>query len=845
MKAYLILLIILFSCFYENIYAADYWKKTDGPFGASISCISADENSGDLYISTLTSGVYRKQNNEEKWTSLNDNILKFNSRVNSIYLNNNGDLFALTDSLGILRRKENGNWTSIGIGLSEHLSFKTILKIKDNTFIVGSLGKAIFRSTNGGENWSNYNTGLLPEENINTLSLVKNIVFAGTDRGIFKSSDEGKKWLKINDETGKVNKLFFDEASNELFAVTSKGVFISKDFGINWQWANTGLNEETSVMYIEKFEDKLYISTLTEGLKFSSIDDINWQNVPDNIDAQYVQTMKSFNAQLFFGTTRAFFKFENNELLRSVEGLAIQNVNGFVEIGNVLYSATDIGIYKSSNFGLSWEANNKGLEAVTKITCLISTNDEGIIAGTEKGLYYLENATSTWQKFSNPELNNEKINTLVIDSTGTVYAGTVSKGIWKTSEDRWLQMNGGDIEKQEILSMIVVDSNYIYAGTKENGLYRKAPFDEWRKITTIDIGINNVSSLEFKDEDRMILAATNIGVYRSRDNGVLWAKSMGTLTSQVTSLISLEKDTVFAGLKNVPGIYRTIDNGDTWSGLYDQSGISKYKVTNFFVSKSGFVFAGTKEGGCYRSTGTYKDLKPQPPVLTLIGKNEFCEGEFCVLDAGGGFEKYLWSDGSKARFDTIWSKGYYWVKVQNNFGFEAVSDTVSINVESKPAKPNLLYNGDVLFCPSDAAIYVWYLNDEIIEGASQKTYKPLENGWYKCEIFTELNCSNISEAVRVELTDVNDYYSGYVSVYPNPAGDYTNIDLSLVTTDIESIENISFSILNLMGTEMLNTQVKLGVNQTFKLNLEALSKGMYIIHCKLPNNSYYFKLIKD
>jgi|GEM_PF-3916189 len=849
---HLLLTFVVFTSLCVNAYSADYWKKQSGPYGASITSIVMDEFTGDLFISTAGSGVFTKKYGSEKWTSLNDNLMKFNVMVNTVYINSNGDLIALTDSLGILKKNLSGSWQSINIGLGGHLSFSSFLKIKEDIFLVGSKGKAVFRSTNGGESWSNYNTGLLSDENINSLCLVKNIIFAGTDRGIFKSSDEGKKWLKVNEEISKINQIIFDVNSERIYAGTDRGVYYSKDFGINWRWANTGLLPETNVMSIEKFGDSLYIGTMDGGLKLCYYDSLLWKPAEELHSISFAQTIKTIGNSLYFGSNRSFFKFENDALVRVVEGLSISNINSFIEFDGILYSATDNGVYLSSNFGNTWEGINLGFEKDLKVTYLARLNTGEMFAGTNKGIYYFDRTSAIWVKFENPELNNEYITILAVDSTGTVYAGTASKGIWKTSENRWLQMNGGDIEKQEILSLIVVDSNYIYAGTGSNGLYRKAPFDEWRKVTGVEVGINSVSSLEYvlyeRDEEiskgRIILAATNLGVLRSRDNGFVWSKSLGTLSSQVTSLISLNNDTVFAGLKNIPGIFRTLDNGDSWSGLYDQSGISKYKITNFFNSKSGFVYAGTIEGGCYRSLGSSKDLNPERPKLSIIGKKEFCEGEFCVLDAGEGFERYEWSNGSKVRFDTVWTKGNYWVKVWNEYGFSSVSDTIPIKVEQKPGKPNILYNGDVLYCPSFASKYVWFLDDKEIEGLQTNVYKPIVSGWYKCEVHSELDCSNISDAVRVELADVSDYdFSSNFNIYPNPVENSLSIDISkFVNADMMNFK-VDISIKNLLGEEVFNKRYNNYFND-INMDLGNLSSGLYFLKISVNNNYYLAKFIK-
>ena len=56
----------------------------------------------------------------------------------------------------------------------------------------------MFKSINGGENWSAVNTGLT-DTYIETLAIAPNALYAGTDfGGVFKSTNGGENWYPIN-----------------------------------------------------------------------------------------------------------------------------------------------------------------------------------------------------------------------------------------------------------------------------------------------------------------------------------------------------------------------------------------------------------------------------------------------------------------------------------------------------------------------------------------------------------------------------------------------------------------------------------------------------------------------
>jgi len=93
-------------------------------------------------------------------------------------------------------------WTQIdtGLGDSFHVSAITIDPSDTNTIYVSGIG--VFKSTNGGKNWTRINTGLL---DLNVLSFAidpsrRNVVYAGTlISGMFMSTSGGENWKQIND----------------------------------------------------------------------------------------------------------------------------------------------------------------------------------------------------------------------------------------------------------------------------------------------------------------------------------------------------------------------------------------------------------------------------------------------------------------------------------------------------------------------------------------------------------------------------------------------------------------------------------------------------------------------
>ncbi len=111
------------------------------------------------------------------------------------------------------------------------------------------------------------------------------------------------------------------------------------------------------------------------------------------------------------------------------------------------------------------------------------------------------------------------------------------------------------------------------------------------------------------DQDQLIFAAKQSGLYRSVDGGQTWRDAYASLelkaplpTSSVTVAISDENTFVFACVEG--NILRSLDGGVTWA--VTELGSPLPLVTSLVVSpnfsQDGVLLAGTMQDGIFRST---------------------------------------------------------------------------------------------------------------------------------------------------------------------------------------------------------------------------------------------------
>ena len=116
------------------------------------------------------------------------------------------------------------------------------------TTLYAGTGVGIFKSSNGGANWTAINSGLPTNVSVNTLAIdpqTPATLYAGTFTGVFKSTNGGGSWSPAN--TGLSNTYVYTlaidpQAPATLYAGTwGGGVFKSSDGSGSWSAVNTGL----------------------------------------------------------------------------------------------------------------------------------------------------------------------------------------------------------------------------------------------------------------------------------------------------------------------------------------------------------------------------------------------------------------------------------------------------------------------------------------------------------------------------------------------------------------------------------------------------------------------------
>jgi hypothetical protein len=285
--------------------------------------------------------------------------------------------------------------------------------------------RGLFKSTDGGNNWaplSPINASVLAIDPVTSTTL-----YAGSNQflRVYKSTEGGAHWVPSDISE---RDFFFDNVTAlaidpstpaTLYAGTTRnGVFKSTDAGAHWTAVNNGLFDARSGT----------IPALTSLI----------------IDSHTTTT-------LYAGTVDRVFKSSDSGATWALSAAGMPDTAGTTALVQdpsapaTLYAGTAFdGIFKTTNGGASWTANNRGISGVIQpdgittvfgivTSVVIDPSQPGTIyvaldgreANAPAGVFKSTDGGGTWAALNTglPGPNIREIATLAIDPKGTLFAG--------------------------------------------------------------------------------------------------------------------------------------------------------------------------------------------------------------------------------------------------------------------------------------------------------------------------------------------------------------------------------------------------------------------------------------
>ncbi|MBI4528657.1 MAG: tandem-95 repeat protein [Deltaproteobacteria bacterium] len=520
------------------------------------------------------------------------------------------DHTVFTGSLGgrIYKTMDGGaNWTAVGINTRDSILALAVSPnySTDNTIFAGVNTVGIYKTTNGGASW----TQVLFSLDVRSFAISPNYandrtIFAGTNSGVYKSTDSGASWTAVNSGISNTYYICYlaispNYANDQTIYVGGRfsgGVYKSTNGGASWTAVNSGISTNTGIYSIAispnfSTDQTVYAGTAWRGVYKTTNGGSSWTAVGSLTDV-YV-----------------------NSLSLSPNYITDQTV----------YAGTSNGVYKSTDSGLSWTAVNSGLTVLNILSLAVSPDyatEQIVYSGTiAHGVFETINGGASWVAI-NKGISSSLIVSLAISPSysadNTVFAGSSNGGVYKTTDGgiSWIANNSG-LRQLNILSL-AVSPNYtadrtVFAGIFDGlgGVYKTTDGGaNWYAVNTgmtPDLSVVSLAISPNYAADQTVYAGLYSGkkVYKTTNGGASWT-SVYTGTTPIFSLAispNYASDrTVYIGTAG-SGIYKTTDGGANWTPI--NLGVLS-RTTSIAISPNyaadQTVYAGTDSYGIFKTT---------------------------------------------------------------------------------------------------------------------------------------------------------------------------------------------------------------------------------------------------
>jgi|GEM_PF-702611 len=280
-----------------------------------------------------------------------------------------------------------------------------------------------------------------------------------------------------------------------------------------------------------------------------------------------------------------------------------------------------------------WTAINQGLSNLTVQALVIADKPTILYAGTRGGLF---RSTDSGQNWNTPVLANQNVQALALGrgKPDTLYAGTPG-GVF-ISTDGGQNWNAPGLTNQNVKALAFSPKTrkpIIYAGTT-SGVFIST---DGGKTWSLSLPNQRVAALVIDPQTSItIYAGTDAGIFKSLDSGETWTASsngLATLDVRALGIDPQTPTTIYAGthpkagfdaLKNLGGVYRSIDGGATWHGGFDNPRNPDPENASRTFYGGGYkttqTLASNVMVGCYSEGDQGNGNELFSPTLVLGGK---------------------------------------------------------------------------------------------------------------------------------------------------------------------------------------------------------------------------------
>ena len=615
-------------------------------------------NPNFILAGTPSGGLWKTTNGGQTWVNKTDNQSSLGvAGIVVVPGTNNNTIFIATGdnerawdtrSTGVIKSVDGGNtWQPTGLtwAISDQKTiYKLVMHPSNSNILLAAAQGGLYKTTNGGVTWNIVN-GFASNANIRDVEFHPtnpNIVYATTDR-VFRSTDGGNNFSSISSvpsasTSNRVKVAVTPANPNIVYAWTGTAMYRSTNSGASYTLQASTPNTTHQLWY-------------DMGLAVSDTD-------PNEVHIGAVDGFRSFDSGRTWAKNADWWLPRANS-----EGLGYVHADIHVMkyVSGVLYVCSDGLVTKSSDRGTSFVDFTEGInnrqfysfaiakQNANKIVggsqdngttvytggrwhewrgadggyCAVDFNNENIVYGCQQNAEVWFKSTNGGQGGGNvtvpkPQDNGQDVFGVFVtpyemdhSNPNILYVGLRYGKVFKTTDgmQTWTKIGdfGGGMFDNAIdkLAVSPSNSNYIYVSSKNKIWRTKNGGASWQVITNTDTDawVNDIA-VHPDNPERVAIGYSRVGdnkrVYESSNAGSSWTNISGTLPQIPTNALVYEKgsnNALYVGMD--VGIYYRTSTNAAWQSF--NNGLPNTPISELKIHEgSQKLFASTFGRGLWK-----------------------------------------------------------------------------------------------------------------------------------------------------------------------------------------------------------------------------------------------------
>ena len=400
------------------------------------------------------------------------------------------------------------------------------------------------------------------------MSSINNAIAVGTNGAIALSTNTGISWQSVPSNTNEyLSTVSFPEQNTGFIGGSNGMILKTSDAGYTWSQLVSPVNTDFSSSYfIDRNNGYLIGYNTILQYKAGTLTELD-----HGFSGAYFTDVRFVNYQTGFicGRDRGSFLIKTTDGGITWNKIAIPQLSGNVASmdfngeKNGWLISTSGELIRTTDGGNSWSLSFITTNYIQEIE--FKASDYGIIVGEGGTVLVSADSGKSWT--NKHPLGSQEPNFSSFDNSGTFILAVGGDGVISRS------LNGGNSWSRKDINVLGGNIEDIYFLDENTGFIHAAEA----------YGVND------------------IGIFKTTDGGVSWNPSQGDITDPIAALEVVENNLAFASTNNIGRnyIYKSVDNGNQWSQVYDVDPVYKTTDIYFLNSNTGWVLG---ENEIYKTT---------------------------------------------------------------------------------------------------------------------------------------------------------------------------------------------------------------------------------------------------